>query len=320
MESNPTVAVVQTRPETVLADYARLLHLAGITGAGDQPLHLLTAPSRRRPGPAQACPPWQLEGVARALLAAGRQPHDLALSVPPATPRDHEPLPTWRRVLTGCGIDDPLAEPTSDVSTLVLAMVQAHPRLGLPGTVGALAAAWLASADRAELSTNAEPLVSAWRQRSSGLAGAVLDATVCGDGSGGRSSDPVAVHLLLAGRDPIAVDVVAARLVGFDPTKLPLQTALAAAGIGCADPTSVTLVGDTATLPASLELASARTFGGSRGVALGPRWWRRWRDRLAEARPRPLAARRAQRRYESQPWGRLHREYDRRGVIGGGEA
>lgn len=323
MESNPTVAVVQTRPETVLADYARLLNLAGIKGAGDQPLHLLAVPPRVRPGPAQACPPWQLEGVARALLAAGCQPHDLALVVPPGAPRDHEPLLTWRRVLTGCGIDDPLAEATpssTEISTLVLANVQTHRWLGVPGTVGALASAWLPSADRMELIADPEPLVSVWRQRSRRLTGAVLDATVCGDGPGGRSSNPVAVHLLLAGRDPIAVDAVAARLVGFDPTKLPLQSALAAAGVGCADPSAIVLVGDTATLPASLELVSARRFHRPGGIALAPRWWRRWRARLVETRPRPLAARRARQRYESQPWGRLHREYDRRGVIGGGEA
>lgn len=323
MDSIPTVAVVQTRPETVLADYARLLRLAGIEAAAGTIQHLLAVPTMARPAPAQACPPWQFEGVARALLAAGRHPTDLALVVPSGAVRAHEPWQTWRRVLAGCGIDGALGADESaadNTSTLVLANVQTHCRLGLPGTVGALATAWLASEDRAELIANPEPLVSAWRQYCGQLAGAVLDATVCADGPGGRASVPVAAHLLLAGRDPIAVDTVAARLVGFDPASLPLQSALAAAGFGCADPASITLVGDVATLPASLKLTMAGEFRRSRGISLGPRWWRRWQTRLAETLPRPLAARRSQRRYESQPWGRLHREYDRRGVIGGGEA
>jgi hypothetical protein len=322
-----TVAVVATRPETVIADYARLLALAGITGAGNAAsarawnLVLAAAPGRAD-GPAAACPPWQLEGVVSALVAAGTAPEALGISVPGHLPPDRRPLAGWRRVLAAHGADPASADSTErpgDSSLLLLANLRTDDRLGLAGAVAAHAAVSLDEREHDELPREREALERAWRRDRDRLVGAVLDATVVGDGSPPGALVPVATHLLVAGRDPVAVDAVASRLLGLDPRRAPLLATLARAGLGRLDPGDIDLVGDTATLPEHLGLTATRRFRGGRR-STGPRWWRRWLAAARERWPRALARRRARRRYASQPWGRLHADYERRGSIAGGDA
>ncbi|MGC8908145.1 MAG: DUF362 domain-containing protein [Desulfomonilaceae bacterium] len=48
----------------------------------------------------------------------------------------------------------------------------------------------------------------------------VMDGTVCGKGPGPRTMEPVEKDLLLASGDSVAIDAVAASLMGFDPMNL----------------------------------------------------------------------------------------------------
>jgi len=48
----------------------------------------------------------------------------------------------------------------------------------------------------------------------------VMDATFCGNGPGPRTMMPVEKGLVLASADSVAVDAVAARIMGFDPMKI----------------------------------------------------------------------------------------------------
>ena len=48
----------------------------------------------------------------------------------------------------------------------------------------------------------------------------VMDGTICGNGPGPRTMIPVQKNLILAGGDSVAVDAVAARIMGFDPMKI----------------------------------------------------------------------------------------------------
>ncbi|MFO0589664.1 MAG: DUF362 domain-containing protein [Polyangiaceae bacterium] len=50
----------------------------------------------------------------------------------------------------------------------------------------------------------------------------LVDGTVGLEGESTRRGDPVRCDLLVGGRDPVAIDVVAARLMGFDPESVPL--------------------------------------------------------------------------------------------------
>jgi len=315
------VAVVAARPETVLADYARLLDLAGPVPPADVSAEhswsLVPAASGGRIAPASACPPWQLEGVVRALVAAGHRPEDIALTLPLSQAGNGPVVQQWRRVLAGCDVDGAADVPRGS-SRLLLTNLRTHGRLGLAGAVALQALAANLDPETGDAAMVAESLEESWKRNAAGLAGAVIDATVAGDGTCGSALMPVAAHLILAGRDPVAVDAVACRLVGLDPNRVPLVGSLASSNLGCADLAAIELVGDTDSLPDSLDLVAARRFRTGAGDA-GPRWWRRWRATMDERWPRPLLRRRARRRYENQAWGRLHAEYDRRGSIGQGE-
>ena len=73
---------------------------------------------------------------------------------------------------------------------------------------------------------------------------AIVDGTVGQEGLGPIFGRPVALGLLLAGADPVAVDALAAWLMGFQPEELPLLVRAADRGLGCADLRSITVAGE----------------------------------------------------------------------------
>ncbi len=50
---------------------------------------------------------------------------------------------------------------------------------------------------------------------------AVMDGTVAGDGAGPRTMIPYSKNIILASSDSVAIDAVAAKLMGFDPMSIP---------------------------------------------------------------------------------------------------
>jgi uncharacterized protein (DUF362 family)/Pyruvate/2-oxoacid:ferredoxin oxidoreductase delta subunit len=60
----------------------------------------------------------------------------------------------------------------------------------------------------------------------------IMDAVIGMEGNGPGSGDPRRIGVVIAGRDPVAVDVVSSRLLGVAPERLPLIRAAAAAGLG----------------------------------------------------------------------------------------
>ena len=48
----------------------------------------------------------------------------------------------------------------------------------------------------------------------------VMDGTLCGNGPGPRTMTPVEKDLILASSDSVAIDAVAAKIMGFDPMKI----------------------------------------------------------------------------------------------------
>jgi len=319
------VAVVRTRPETVLADYARLLRLAGLSDCRDArdrpPLALWLEPAPARLAPAATCPPWQLDGVVAALLAAGWPAADLSVCVPAGAAGEREPVRTWRRILAAHGVAVSLT-PEPDAgrapTALVVTGLRTDRELGVAGAVAALGAHLLTPAARREFSRRPEVFAAAWRRAGSPrLAGAVVDATVCGDGPGIGAQAAVAAHVLLASRDPVAADAIAARLLGCEPALLPLSREAAGAEVGCGDLARIELVGDVGDGLPSLGLVEAAGYRGRPGTTV-PAWVRRLQTRWRDWRPDSPRARRNRRRYESSPWGRLHLEYERRSGGGGG--
>jgi len=75
---------------------------------------------------------------------------------------------------------------------------------------------------------------------------AVMDGTTAGNGPGPRTMFPVVKDLMLASADQVAVDAVAARMMGFDPMSIPYLRMAHEDGLGVADPREVEIVGDAA--------------------------------------------------------------------------
>lgn len=74
---------------------------------------------------------------------------------------------------------------------------------------------------------------------------AVMDGTFAGDGPGPRCMVPRVKNVLLASADQVAIDAVAAKLMGFDPMADLRYVRLAhEQGLGVGDPREIELVGD----------------------------------------------------------------------------
>jgi uncharacterized protein (DUF362 family) len=74
---------------------------------------------------------------------------------------------------------------------------------------------------------------------------AVMDGTFAGDGPGPRCMMPSIKNVILASSDQVAIDAVAAKLMGFDPLKDVKFIRLAhEKGLGCGDPRDIEIVGD----------------------------------------------------------------------------
>jgi len=74
---------------------------------------------------------------------------------------------------------------------------------------------------------------------------AVMDGTFAGDGPGPRCMTPQVKNVILASADQVAIDAVAARLMGFDPLSIKYIRLAHDAGLGCGDPRDIEIVGDT---------------------------------------------------------------------------
>lgn len=73
---------------------------------------------------------------------------------------------------------------------------------------------------------------------------AVMDGTHAGDGPGPRTMRPVEKDIMLASSDQVAIDAVAARLMGFDPMSIEYIRTASEEGLGVGDPRDIELVGD----------------------------------------------------------------------------
>ncbi len=76
---------------------------------------------------------------------------------------------------------------------------------------------------------------------------AVMDGTFAGDGPGPRCMVPHTKNVILASSDQVAIDAVAAKLMGLDPLRdLEFIRLAHDLGLGCGDPREIEIVGDQA--------------------------------------------------------------------------
>lgn len=73
---------------------------------------------------------------------------------------------------------------------------------------------------------------------------AVMDGTFAGDGPGPRCMAPHVKNVILASADQVAIDAVAAKLMGFDPLDIKYIRLANDLGLGCGEPREIEIVGD----------------------------------------------------------------------------
>ena len=73
---------------------------------------------------------------------------------------------------------------------------------------------------------------------------AVMDGTFAGDGPGPRCMIPHVKNVILASSDQVAIDAVAAKLMGIDPMSIKFIKMGHELGLGCGDTSQIEIVGD----------------------------------------------------------------------------
>lgn len=326
-----TVAALRTSPETVLSDLARLADLAGLTAALREGAPTLLIP-QRDPGalPGAHSPPWQLHGACITLRDRGSRDLSVIWPAPPPPPED--PAQTLLRALDVRDADDRRAviKPLARMHTLPrafpdgvtvcdrarganlvhLGTLRPHPRTAVAGAMHGALHALLGERRHALTPWTARALVdllAITREVSAGLF-SMLDLTVLRPTP--RRAWPAG--FLLASADPVALDAVGARLMGYDPMRLPHLRLAHDDGLGVADPRDIDLVGDDPSAarhnpraaacpaPSALAAAAARVLA---YTAL-PEALAHARALAAERRPRALVA-----SWAETPWGGLYADY-----------
>ncbi len=87
---------------------------------------------------------------------------------------------------------------------------------------------------------------------------AVMDGTTAGNGPGPRTMIPVIKDYMLASDDQVAIDAVAAKMMGFDPMSLEYIRLAHEDKLGVGDPRDIEIVGDD---PAQVEQVKRESWG-----------------------------------------------------------
>jgi hypothetical protein len=252
------VAVLYTKPEIVLDDYERLLELADVKQALDPsaPTILKDNISWHYPFPGANTTPWQLEGAILALQKAGYQNlscvqnktvvintfkgEDLNLYVPifkqyqiPVLynfqPQDMTWIPYKPKGkmlaldqifadLGGIQIPDYLI----GKNIVHLPTVKCHI---YTTTTGAMKNAFGGLLNTYRHYTHSRihetlvDLLTIQKEIHPGIF-AIMDGTTAGNGPGPRTMDPQVKNVILASADQVAIDAVAAKMMGMDPLSI----------------------------------------------------------------------------------------------------
>ncbi|MCP4583548.1 MAG: DUF362 domain-containing protein [candidate division Zixibacteria bacterium] len=71
-----------------------------------------------------------------------------------------------------------------------------------------------------------------------------MDGTTAGSGPGPRTMTPYVKNIILASADQVAIDAVAAKMMGFDPLTIKYINLANEAGLGCGNPREIEIVGE----------------------------------------------------------------------------
>lgn len=301
------VALIRTRPETVLDDYQRLLHLANYEASlpKDKETLLKINISWQQWYPACSTAPWQLEGVVRTLLEDGYKDliaaHNRTVVVDAyvGERNNKHKLVVDKYGLRNVHLYEPEVEwVVYEPKTPMLVLNQVYPDgiripslffdkniIQLPTVkthvfttiTGAMKNAFggLLSERRhwthAVIHETVVDLLAIQQEIHSGLF-AVMDGTFAGDGPGPRAMWALEKDLILASSDQVAIDAVSAYLQGFEPMDLNFIRLAHERGLGIGDFQQIEVVGDVDPDEVRWHARTGETFAswGQKQIYHGP--------------------------------------------------
>jgi uncharacterized protein (DUF362 family) len=280
MTEKTQVAILYTRPETVLQDYQRLFEIAGGARALDPGATTILKDniSWHFPMPSANTTPWQLEGTILALRAAGFDDLSCVQNQTVVTNAfKGEDLNGYVPIFKRHNIDvrynfrnDDMHWVEYEPKHKMLALDHIYEKgIYLPDyffgknivhlptvkchiyttTTGAMKNAFGGLLTKHRHYTHSwihqtlVDLLAIQKEIHTGLF-AIMDGTTVGNGPGPRTMQPVVKNVILAAEDQVAIDAVAAKLMGFDPLSIDYIRLAHEAGLGMGDPHQIELVGD----------------------------------------------------------------------------
>ena len=277
--ARPVVAVVATTPQTVLDDIGQAMRLAGAEQilSPDLATLLKINISWQHWYPGCSTTPWQLEGVIRGLQDMGHREliaaHNGTVVVDSfegevnnkhksvqdkyALPTVHLDTPPNRWVeyqpkAEMLVLDDIFPEGIQIPETFAgknivhLPTMKTHVFTTMTGAMKNAFGGLLHRKRHWTHSVIHETLVDllAIQQEIHPGIFAVMDGTFAGDGPGPRAMRWHLKNRILAGADQVAIDAVAAKMMGFDPLSLRFISLAHERGLGCGDVSQIEIVGE----------------------------------------------------------------------------
>jgi len=274
------VAVLKTSPDRVLDDYVKLAELAGLRDALDSSSTTILKDniSWHLPFPGANTVPWQLEGAIKALQGSGCSDlvavHNNTVVTNPyvggkllklkpvyekyeiperfnCDPKDLkwvEYKPKAKMLVLDKIFPEGIKIPEFFIGKNIVHLPTLKTHI-YTTTTGAMKNAFggLLNTKRhythSVIHQTLVDLLHIQKEIHSGLF-AIMDGTTAGSGPGPRTMIPHVKNYILASSDQVAIDAVAAKMMGFDPMKLPYISIAHEHGLGVGDVRDISQVGD----------------------------------------------------------------------------
>lgn len=300
------VAVLKTDSEKVLTDYTKLMHLIdykSILDFGQDTIIKLNL-SWTKYFPACSSQPWQVEGVVKTLIEDGFPPEKLF-------PVENKTVVTnpikgannnlWMPVLKKYGLGfTPLPEvewtkysfkadllrlnqifpegieiPKMYIGKQIIHLptVKTHGHSTTTGAIKNSFGGLLKEVRHYAHKYMHEVLVDLlmMQRELHPKIFAVMDGTVAGDGAGPRTMIPHSKNFILASEDQVAIDAIAAKMMGFDPIEIPYLRMCHERKLGIADPKEIEVLGfDISEVNFGFEVKKSFVIWGDQMLRRGP--------------------------------------------------
>ena len=276
-----TVAVLKTTPGTVISDYGRLMRLAHYQNflPKDRETALKINISWQHFYPACSTTPWQLEGVINTLLEDG-YPKDKLYGCHNRTvvvdarkgevANKHKPVlekyglrnihlyeegeewihyvPKAKMLVLDKIFPEGIRIPKRLVGSSIIHLptMKTHVFTQMTGAMKNAFGGLLFDKRHWTHGVIHETLVdllAIQKEIHTGIF-AVMDGTFAGDGPGPRCMVPLVKNYILAGGDMVAIDAVAAKMMGFDPLSIKFIRLAHERGLGCGDVREIDIAGE----------------------------------------------------------------------------